>query len=86
MLLAELLHLCPMLRRMVVLIDLVGGEVADVDIGGETGFERCADIAQLFEDDALEKGVASDLGAAVGPECCSQTLGRVAEEAIERSE
>ena len=34
-----------MLRRMVVLIDFVGGEVADIDVGRETGLERSADIA-----------------------------------------
>lgn len=64
MLLTKLLHLRPMQRRVIVLIDFVGGEVAHVDVGREARFERCADVAELFEDDALEEGMGSDFGTA----------------------
>lgn len=64
MLLAQLLHLHAMHMAMIILIDLVGREVAGVDVGGEARFERSTDLAELFEDDAFEEGVRTDVGAA----------------------
>ena len=78
------LNLCPMQRRVVVLVDFVGGEIADVDIRGEAGFERCADVAELVENDALEEGVLSDFGAAGRSVGCAETFGRIAEKSVER--
>ena len=83
MLLAQLLHLRPMARRVVVLVDFVGREVADVDVGGEPRFKGGADVAELFEDDALEEGVGADFGAAGCAVRCSETLRWVAEEAVD---
>lgn len=83
MLLAQLLHLRTMRRRMIVLIDFVGGEVADVDVGGEPRFKGGADVAELFEDDALEEGVGTDFGAAGCAVGGSEALGWIAEEAVD---
>lgn len=66
---------------MVVLVDFVRGEVAHVDVGGEAGLEGCADVAELFEDNALEEGVRSDFGATGGAVGGAESLGSVAEEA-----
>ena len=84
MLLAQLLHLRPVGGRMVVLVDFVRGEVADVDVGGKPGFEGGADVAELFEDDALEERVGADFGAAGCAVGGSEALGWVAKEAGDR--
>ena len=66
---------------MVVLVDFVGGKVAHVDVGGEPGLEGCTDVTELFENNALEKGVGSDLGATRSAVGGAEALGRVAKEA-----
>lgn len=63
---------------MVALVDLVGGEVGDIDVGVELRFERRADLAQLVPDHAAEEWVVFDLLRAAGP---AEAVGGVAEEA-----
>jgi hypothetical protein len=81
MLLAQLLDLHTMHMRVVVLVDLVGREVAAVDVGGQAGLEGRADLAQLLEDDAFEEGVRADVGAAELARGGAEAGGGVAEEA-----
>ena len=81
MLLTQLLDLCAVRSRMVVLVDFVRGEVAHVDVGGEAGLEGCTYVTELFEDNALEEGMGSDFGATRGAVRGPEALGRVAEEA-----
>lgn len=61
---------------MVVLVDLVGREVGDIDVGVELGFEGSADLAELVPDDASEEWVILDL---LGSTCTSETIGRITE-------
>lgn len=81
MLLAQLLHLHPMHMAVIALIDLVGREVAAVDVGGKARLEGRADLAELFEDDAFEEGMGADVGAAELAGGGAQAGGGVAEEA-----
>lgn len=59
------------------LVDLVGGEVGDVDVGLELRLKGSLDAAQVLEHDAAEEGVLLDLLRSLAPE----TVGRVANEA-----
>lgn len=77
MLLARDLRLGPQRGRVVALVDLVGGEVGDVDVGVELRLEGGADLAQLIPDHAAEEGVVFDLLGAAGP---AEAVGGVAEE------
>ena len=81
MFLTQLLDLCAVRRRMVILVDFVSGEVAHVDIGGKAGLERCTDVTELFEDNTLKERVGSDFGATRGAVGGTEALGGVAEEA-----
>jgi len=81
MLLAQLLDLHAMHMRVIVLVDLVGREVAAVDVGGQARLEGRADLAQLLEDDAFEEGVRADVGAAKLARGGPEAGGGVAEEA-----
>ena len=64
MLFAHLIDMRSMLRRMIILVNLIRGKVADVNVGAETGFKGCANITKLLKDDALEEGMGSNLGTA----------------------
>ena len=61
---------------VVGLVDLVGGEVGGVDVGGQTGLEGGADPAQALELDTPEEGVVLDFVSATS----SETVFRVAYE------
>ncbi len=45
-------------------LEVLGGEVGGIDLGGELGLEGGADAAQAVEVDAREEGVVLDLGGA----------------------
>ena len=47
--------------RIIVLIDLVRGEVRAVDVGTEARLERRADLPDVCEDDAFEEGMGADI-------------------------
>ena len=53
---------------VVGLVDLVGGEVGGVDVGGQARLEGRADPPQAFELDAAEEGVALELVPAAAAE------------------
>ena len=65
MLLAQSVNLRAVRGRMVRLVDLVGGEVGDVDVGVEAGLEGSADLAEAVPGDAAEEIVGFDLRGAV---------------------
>lgn len=44
--------------RMIYLVDFIGWEVGDVDVGVEAGFERRADLAEAVPGDAAEEFMA----------------------------
>lgn len=69
MLVAERVNLRSVRRRMVRLIDLVGGEVGDVDVGVEARLKGRADLAEAVPRDASEEVVGFDLGGAVAAGC-----------------
>jgi hypothetical protein len=69
-------------RGVVRLVDLVGGEVGRVDVGGQTRLERRADAPQAVKLDAAEEGVVLDLVRAAAAEAVL----RVADEAGEEGE
>ena len=66
----------------VFLGNLVNGEVGNVDVRRETGFERGPDLAKLLPDDTAEEGMVLDLGgSAVLTTFLADTVFRIAEEA-----
>lgn len=67
----------PEQRRIVRLVDLIGGKVCGIDVGRETWFKGCANAPQAVKLDTTEEGVALDL---VGP-AASQTVFRIADQA-----
>ena len=69
-------------RRSVVLLDLIGGEVGDVDIGGQLRLKRRTDTAELGAEDATEEGVRFDLLSTA----TAQTIGRVTDQAMSPSQ
>lgn len=64
MLLAQRIDLRAIGCRMIRLVDFVGWEVGDVDVGVEAGFERRADLAKAVPGDAAEEFVAFNFGCA----------------------
>ena len=67
----------PEQRRIVRLVDLIGGKVRGIDVGRETWFKGCPNAPQAVKLDTTEEGVALDL---VGP-AASQTVLRIADQA-----
>lgn len=63
MLITQRIDLSAIHCRMIILINLVGWEVRNVDVGIEARFKRCADRAELIPDDAMKEWVFSDVGA-----------------------
>lgn len=64
-------------RRVVGLVDLVGGEVGGVNGGSQARLERSSDAAQAVELDTAEEGVSLDLVRAR----TAETVLRVADQA-----
>lgn len=77
MLVARQLRLSAQGGRVIDLVDLVGGEVGDVDVRVELRLEGGPDLAQLVPDHAAEEGVVFDLLRAAGP---AEAVRGVAEE------
>lgn len=77
MLLARDLRLGPQRGRVVALVDLVDGEVRDVDVGVELWLEGGADLAEVVPDHTAEERVVLDLLGAAGP---AEAVGGVAQE------
>ena len=77
----QLLDLHAMQVRIVVLIDLVRGEVRAVDVGTEARLERRADLSEVFEDDTFEEGMGADIHGSELPGRGSETVGSVAKKA-----
>lgn len=69
---------------MVRLVDFVGWEVGDVDVGLEARFERGADLAEGVPVDAAEEVVLFDLRGAVGAARGAEAVGGGTEEAVEK--
>ena len=65
---------------MIVLVNLVGGKVGDVDVGVKARLKRRADGAQLIPNHAVKEGVLADLGAAVLAGRVAEAVRGVAEE------
>lgn len=63
-LIAEGFDLRPVCRRVIALVDLVGGEVGDIHVGGQARFKRGADRSELVPVDPVEEGVLANVGAA----------------------
>lgn len=66
--------------RRIRLIDLVRGEVGDVDVGFELGPERSLDLSELIKDDASEEGMRFNLVRTA----MSEALGDVAYETVDQ--
>lgn len=49
---------------MIRLVDFIGWEVGDVDVGVEAGFKGRADLAEAVPGDAAEEVMAFDFGCA----------------------
>ena len=73
-----------MLRRVVVLVDFVNGEVSGVDGGFEVGFEGRVDLAQFLPDDTAEKRMGFDFQGAVFAAGRAEPVVHVAEEPVGR--
>lgn len=59
--LSRLGGLCPVGSAVVILVDLINGEVLCVDIGLQLRLEWCADASQAIPRDATEEGMLLDL-------------------------
>ena len=82
LLIGHVLSLSAKSRGVIGLVDLVGREVGDVDVGAESGLERSADAAQLVPDDTAEEAVLFDLvGTFHGSTGVAETVRGVAEKA-----
>lgn len=83
MLFAESIDLRVICRAVIRLVDFVGREVGDVDVGLEARFERGADFAEGVPIDAAEEVVLFDLGSPVGTARGAEAVGSGTEEAVE---
>lgn len=81
MLVAQGFNLRSIRGRVVALVDLVGGEVGYIHVGGQTRFEGGADRSELVPIHSVEEGMLSDVGAAELARGRAETVGGVAEEA-----
>lgn len=82
MFVAQRVDLRAVQRAMVRLVDFVRGEVRDVDVGVEAGFEGGADLAEAVPGDAAEEVVALDFRGAGGSRGGAEAVGGRAEEAV----
>ena len=85
MLVAGCLSLRTPLGGVVVLVDVLDGEIRNVDVGVQTRFERSAYVTELFPHDTSEEWVAFDLDGAIIFALVAETVGSVAEQAIGES-
>ena len=74
MFVSQRIDLGPVCSARVRLVDLVRRKVGHVDVGVETGLERCADVPQAIPVDATEKVVALDLGGAILARLGAETM------------
>lgn len=65
MLLPQRINLRAICRRMVRLVNFIGGEIADVDVRVEAGFEGGTDLTEAVPGDAAEEVVGFDFRGAV---------------------
>jgi hypothetical protein len=70
--------LCPIGSAVVVLIDLIDGEVLCINVGLELGLKRCADASQTIPRDTAEKRMLPDLA---GTTDAAETVVSIANEA-----
>lgn len=56
----NLFGMCSMDSTIVLLRDLVDGEVADINVGRQSWFEWCSNLAQLIPDDSTEEWMLLD--------------------------
>lgn len=82
MLIAKGFDLRPVRGRVIALVDLVGGEVRDVHVGGQARFKGGADGSELAPVDPMKEGVLANVGAAELPRCGAQTVGSVTKETV----
>lgn len=68
--------------RVIALVDFVGWEIGDVNVGAESGLKGCADVAELIPDDSVEEGVVTDIGASELAGGGTETIGDVAKETL----
>lgn len=81
MLLTQSVNLRTIRRRMIRLVDFIGGEIADVDVGVEARFEGGTDLAEAIPGDAAEEVVGFDFGGAVVAGCGAEAVRGGTEEA-----
>lgn len=67
-------------RAVVVLVNLIDGEVLGIDVRRQLGLEGRADAAQAVPLDAAEEGMRLDLVGAVGAAVAAKTVLGVADE------
>lgn len=73
-----------MVRGAVVrLVDFVGREVGDIDVGLKARLERCTDFAEGIPIDAAEEVVEFDLRGTVSAARGAEAVGGGTEEAVE---
>ena len=70
--------MCSVGGAVVVLVNLIDGEVLCINVGLELGLERCADASQAIPRDAAEKWVLPDLA---GTTDAAETMVSIANEA-----
>lgn len=85
-LVAKGFDLRPVCGRVIALVDLVGGEVGDVHVGGEARFKGSADRSELVPVHPVEEGVLANVGAAELPRCGAKTAGSITEETVRKLE
>lgn len=61
----DLLGMCAMHSRIVLLWNLIDGEVADVDVGRQLRLEWCSNLSELIPDDTPEERVFLDLRGSI---------------------
>ena len=74
-----------MLRRVIVLIDLIRREVCTVDVGAEVRSEWSSDDTEVVPFDAVKEGVVLDFLRAVLAGLGTQTIAGVTKQAVKRS-
>ena len=67
------------LGGVVVLVDVLDGEIRNVDVGVETRFERSAYVTEFVPHDASEEWMAFDLNGAKIFAFVAKTVGSIAE-------
>lgn len=82
MLLPQRVDLRAVRRRMIGLVDFIGGEIGDIDVGVEARFKGRADFAEAVPGDAAEEVVGLDLRGAVVAGGGAEAVGGGAEETV----